>query len=220
MEDGKFYTMRYSFVSPLNKAGEARYITHFKVELTIDDEFGNPSETIGKGNIQIVLLALAKNNHFDLFRIFDVDRDIFRVASEIYDFTNQEFNSDILFFFDDMLICRDLCIIHQLELLPQYRRKGLGKKMVKDIVNRFGSACDLFVAETFPLQFENDSFLPKDDWYQKMRFDLLDKDFEKSDYLLKAFYQSVGFQYIENYTDLMFLNSVKINEKLNKIELE
>lgn len=42
----------------------------------------------------------------------------------------------------------------------------------------------------------------------------LGKDFEISFYKLKAFYQKIGFDYIEGYDDLMFLNPAIVNEKM------
>jgi GNAT superfamily N-acetyltransferase len=216
-DNDKFITMRYSFISPLDGLDEARFITKYTIELTLDDECGIPIDTIGKAEMRIISMNLIEASSFNITDVFDSDHDVFRIASVIYDFVENDFNKEILDFFEDFIICGDLCFIHHLELLPDYRRQGIGKKMIKDIVNHFSSSCDLFVAETFPMQFEKISNIEADDWYQKMRYDLLDKDFEKSDYLLKAFYQSVGFQYIENYPDLMFLNASKKNEILDEI---
>ena len=46
-----------------------------------------------------------------------------------------------------------------------------------------------------------------------MNFKKIGKDFEKSFYKLKTFYQNTGFDHIEGYDDLMFLNPATVNRK-------
>ncbi len=49
--------------------------------------------------------------------------------------------------------------------------------------------------------------------------DSLEEDYEKAFYQLKAFYQKVGFQHIDGYEELMFLNPSLKNERMNAVRL-
>ena len=53
-----------------------------------------------------------------------------------------------------------------------------------------------------------------------MKLDELEKDYEKAFYQLKAFYQNVGFDHIDGYEELMFLNPLLRNDRLNSIKFE
>lgn len=100
----------------------------------------------------------------------------------------------------------DICIIKRFEIIKNFRGKRIRNLVLQNIKRRFSTSCGLFVVHTYPIQFEH----PDSDFLlnekSKMKLDLLDKNFEKSFLKLKAFYQKIGFDHIEGYEYLMFLN--------------
>jgi GNAT superfamily N-acetyltransferase len=216
-----FFHIKYEFTSQLGEVEGNRYVTSYFGEIYKEDEYNTPPELVGKLEIKLMLLGLAINNEYDLFEIFDMDSYTLNIGESIYDFSNADVKEDIIDFYSGDFYNTDICIIKRFEILPQYRRKGLGKKVMKDIYNRFSSSCGLFVVQAFPLQFEW-SALNKNqtEWYKKMNFDGLEKDFEQAYYQLKSFYQKIGFDHINGYNEYMFLNPALKNLKLGGITLD
>jgi GNAT superfamily N-acetyltransferase len=210
-----FFYIKYEFTSPLGEIEGSRYVTSYFGEVYTEDEDDKSSELVGKFELKLMLLGLAIDNRYDLLEIFDMESYTLNIGEDIYDFENTDLKEDIIEHYKNDFFNSDICIISRLEILPNYRRKGLGKKIIKDIYNRFSSSCGLFVVQAFPLQFEWSSLSKSQtDWYKKMNFDDLEKDFEKAYYQLKAFYQKIGFDHIERYDDYMFSNPVIKNHKL------
>ena len=105
-------------------------------------------------------------------------------AFQIMDFGEyQIYNPNILF-------------INRIELLPQFRGHGIGKKAIKDICHRFSCAGELVVVKAFPLQFEQKVFNYTKQWDKQMKFQQLERDEEKATYKMYSYYQSLGFQNI------------------------
>lgn len=216
-----FFHIKYGFTSPLGEVEGNRYVTSYFAEIYKEPEGNSSPELVGKLELKLMLLGLAINDGYDLFEIFDMDSYILNIGETIYDFSDADLKEDIIEFYSHNFYNSDLCIINRLEILPQYRRKGLGKKVIKDIFNRFSSSCGLFVVHAFPLQFEWSTLDKKQtEWYKKMNFNDLEKDFEQAYYQLKSFYQKIGFDHIEGYEDYMFLNPALKNQKLGGIILE
>ena len=74
------------------------------------------------------------------------------------------------------------------------------------------------------MQFETEFIKRKLDklplWSREMNLNALGNDFEKAFYQLKSFYQKVGFDHIDGFNELMFLNPALKNIKLDRILFE
>lgn len=217
LEIEPYYQIYYSFNSSVDEVEPGlKYINDVNIELAITDEADNRLKTIGKAGLKIILLTSSERQGVDPMYIFDSDELIMDIGEQIYDFENQTINADILELIDFVLTNDDIAVLTSYELLPEYRKIGLGKALLKDIYTRFQSSCGLIVLKVFPLQYNRLILDPE--WQKQMEYDKLEKDFEMSEYKLKAFYKSVGFTYLEQYPDLMFLFTSQLNPILNKID--
>ncbi len=222
----KYYELKYRFSSQLDEMDGERYVTTYKVKIYEGEfkEYSNKKLLIGKLTVKLIHVTLALDNDYPLHYILDTDQYTLEIGQQIFDIEREEIREDIQGFYKGDILNSDICLLTRIEICESHRRQGIGKKVVKDVYNRFRGSCGLFVVQAFPLQFEsgvkkgNLGPLPK--WSKKMNFSSLENDFEKAFYQLKAFYQKIGFDHIDGYNELMFLNTSFINEKMDKILLE
>lgn len=222
--DSKYYELRYHFSSQLDDIEGNRYITTYKVKIYESNYEKDDRIQIGKLTCKLLHVGLASNVGFPLNEIIDMEEYTFRIGQVFLDLENYVLNESIQKFYDYAFTNPDICLLTRFEIQESHRRKGIGRKVVKDIYNRFNLSCGLFVVQAFPLQFDQElessesGELPE--WSKKMNYASLENDFEKAFYQLKSFYQKIGFDHIEGFNELMFLNPSFINEKMDKIRLE
>lgn len=210
--DKKFYGIDYSFSSELGDIGGSRYITSYLGDVYEDLEDGE-KKIVGKVEVLKLLLELAVSDAFDFEEIFSTENYLEGIGEQIIDFDNEEINPDIQHHYKNQLEDLNICIIKRIEILPEHRNNGLGKRIIKDIYNRFRYGTGLFIVQVFPLQFEATD---NDNWKEDMGLGLLEPDYEKAFYQLKAFYQRLGFAHIEGYNELMFLCPI-FNNAIDRI---
>lgn len=214
---------RYTFRSPIGPIEGERYIQDIAVEIIKTDEYGNNPVIIGKGNVKILLLSQAINDHYDIFEIFDTESYTMRIGEMIYDFDNYDIKEDLqrkLFGYEGM-DNPNICIFERMMILPEYRGLGIGAKFVKDRFHYFSSACGLIVMQPFPLQLESSRALGRDNEFEsKMGYDEMEHDSRKAMKSLKDYYKRIGYITVRGYKDLMFLVPDFKNDKLDAIDLE
>lgn len=200
------YAIDFSMFSLFSDDNPNEYISTYMGKIIEIDHDTDKQTIVGKVCLKILLIGEALNKGVNVYDIFDTEEYPYRIGSRIYDFEEQDYNSIIERFYNQEIFPLDLCIIQRFEIIEQYRGKGIGKIVLENIRKRFASSCGLFVAQTYPIQFElaNSDFLLNEK--NKMKLGNLDKDYEKAFYKLKAFYQNSGFHHIKGYNDLMFSN--------------
>lgn len=183
-----------------------KYISTFSgsiVQLNLDV---HQKIKIGNIRLKFLLIGEALNDEVNILELFNTGEYLYRIGSKVLNFETSDFKEDIQSFFNYEFYSFDLCIIGRFEIIEVFRGKEIGRLILKNIKRRFSISCALFVVHTYPIQFEH----PDSDFLlnekSKIKLDLLDKDFEKSFYKLKAFYQKIRFDHIKGYEDLMFLN--------------
>ncbi len=222
-EETKFYRIDYSFSSHLGSMIESSYINCIKGELVQETEDGDISKeiVIGKIQISIILVSLAINNDRSLLEVFDNTAALFDIGQDIFDFDKNQMKDEIIGHFEEFPMNSDICIIERLEIIPAYRGKNLGKKMLKDIYNRFNGSCGFFVLKAFPLQFEPRLENKVNIWDENLKLKELEKDEEKARYKLIHFYQQCGFELIPDFSEeIMFINLSFTNKLMDEIELQ
>ena len=213
---------KYEFESCIGEIEGSRYIQDIKAYIIKTDEYGNDEEIIGKGDIKLLLLEQAINDHYSVFEVFDTYEYTMRIGSMIYDFDNCEIKEDLQkkLFGDDIMLNPNICIYERMTILPAYRGLGIGTKFVKDKYNFFSSACGLIVMQPYPLQLE--AVAPSgrtDEFERNMNFEELEQDSKKAFKSLKDFYKRIGYISVKDYKDLMFLVPDMRNIKLEAINM-
>jgi len=209
------YFIDFNLFFPINDNSPSDFIsTYVGSILQINPEDENEIQ-IGKIVLKFIHIGEALNQKKNIHEIFDSEEYVVRIGNRIFDFDENDFNEDIQDYYNLTFNNLDLCIIQRIEILEEYRSKKIGEMVLKNVSLKFASSCGLFVVQTFPIQFESQKYILKESpWQKGMSLNTLDKDFEKSFYKLKAFYQNIGFNHIDGYDDLMFLNPAMINNKI------
>ena len=212
--ENKIFEVRYNSFTILDDDTCRRFIMPYFADIFEVDTVTNVEVKIGFLEMRLLLFGSAMNNGFGMESVFDMEEYTLRIGKQIANFDNEEVNDDILEFYKYDITENDICIIQSFEIIEKYRGKGIGKKIIKDLYIKFANSCGLFVVQTFPIQFEFNDGESLSEWEKQLNLKKLDKDFEKSFYKLKAFYQNLGFNHIDGYDDLMFLNPAIVNKKL------
>lgn len=101
----------------------------------------------------------------------------------------------------------DILILHQLEILPEYRGKRLGLWLTGEIIQSYTKPSDMAILQATPRTFFED-----DEWHRQMRYDLFGyratpviaetQKLINAEKLIKH-WQQLGFRRIDPYSDFM-----------------
>ena len=214
--------LKYRFDSGTGCIEHGRFINEYEIDIWghgENDDGIEKSQLIGKGKISLFLVGLAQNEDFSLYQLFDSSQNGLDLGNLIFDWETEDMNED----FEDIIseaLNYNILYIDRIELLPQFRGLGLGKKIMKDIIFRFDNSCGLIALKAFPLQLEGSSVLGRDEkWSKKMKYDDLIQDEKIAKKQLYKFYKSLGFtQYFK--TEYFYINPALTNKKLDKVNLD
>ncbi|MGM9512403.1 GNAT family N-acetyltransferase [Larkinella sp. GY13] len=214
--------LEYGFQYETGITESLRYINEYAIRIYLDQYFpgesGDRVESveIGRASVSLFLVELGHNNDQSTFDIFDHSVEYINLFEELYD-EDEEFIEAIK---NGREIDQfNVLYIRNLALLPQWRGRGIGKKILKDIIWRFTGCFGLGVLKSFQLQFEWGILEQTDLWTQQLLLANLSKNQRSSQKKLNAFYQSVGFRELPN-SDWHYLNMIHVNRKLDQISLE
>jgi hypothetical protein len=89
----------------------------------------------------------------------------------------------------------DILFIESLELLPKFRKHGLGLAALQSIIDTFGSGCSIVVIEPHPIDY-NEALKrrPGDALTVAMEPDKLPTDVKKGTKMLRAHWSKLGFK--------------------------
>lgn len=201
LSDDFFIQITYSFTSfPQSAAlGEdpSDFVTEVLLEIKKPDERGNKPLKIGQGYLSLIHFNMAMDQGYPLNFVMDASGSILNMSEELFDMdSDTDYLEKISEYYDGVIPLNfDVCFLERLELLPAYRGKGLGRFVIKDILERFYGSCGLFVAHAFPLQHEEGQ--PRNgeegEWNESMQYHLMEEDVEQARYQLYHFYQKLGF---------------------------
>ena len=225
--DNQWFTAKYKVKSSLEAVENDRYCQIIKGSLYVRDEStDNINYLIGKLTGKKILLDEANENGWNAYSIFDVSGDTFEIGKIIYDLEDPhnsypEYNKNIEQEFHN-LIESNVLILSKIEILPEYRGEGLGKKWIKDFYNNFNSGCGLIIADITPKQFYLFDVSAKGSlWRNKMKYSEMDQDEEKSRYKLLNYFLGIGFKHFPKISkELVYLSPPDKNKKFQKIKLE
>ena len=198
------FTIKYSFTDILREdpLGDDPndFVNNIEFEVYLTDIHGKLSEVIAKGEISQILFGLAIDYGYPLYEVMDASESILDMSGVLFEFEEgKDFWDKIEDYFADAIPENyNICYLEYLEILPNYRGKGIGNKIIKSMIQRFYDSCGLWVAKGFPIQhsgnLEKKAFSDLDEWDQKMDYNSFEKDLEKSQYKLFHYLQQLGFQ--------------------------
>ena len=218
--DAKNIYLEYTFASSLGIIGTDRYVNAYKVAIYSEDHLHDPIKRtlIGKAELSLVLLTLMMNHRIAYYSVFENTQFLNELGATVFDYERNDFRESLLS--ETGADSNNLLVIDRLELLPNWRKKSIGKKVIKDIIWRFSGCFGLVMLKAFPLQQEYQyADDQKSPWEKEMQMTDFSQDEEFSNYKVFAYYQSLGFEQFEN-TDYFYINSAYLNDKFEAIELE
>lgn len=198
------FIIKYSFTNYLKDcpAGEdpTDFVNEIDFEVYLTDESGHLEEQVGKGKISQILFSLAMDCGFPLIDVMDATYSINQMSGVLFEWDeDKDFWDKIEIYFDfNPLENYDIFFLETLEVIAKYRGKGLGEKILNNLIERFYSSCGLWVLKAFPMQHDISIKSNKEencnDWNTKMEYSLMESDFEKAQYQLFNYYKKRGFQ--------------------------
>jgi GNAT superfamily N-acetyltransferase len=220
-DEVEYLEIKYKFISSTGEIEHCRFINEYNIDIggygESSDDIEN-SQLIGKGKVSLFFFVLAQNEGFSLYKLFDSSQNGLDLGNLLFDWETEDIEED----FKDLIFETGNCnilYVDRVELLPQFRSLGFGKKIMKDILFRFYNSCGLITLKAFPLQLEGSNVLGNDEeWTQKMKYKDLVQDEKVAKKQLYKFYKSLGFmQYLK--TEYFYMNPTLINQHLDKINL-
>ncbi|WP_281297018.1 hypothetical protein [Flavobacterium limnophilum] len=198
------FIIKYSFSNFLKDCpvGEdpTEFVNEIDFEVYLTDETGHLQEQVGKGKISQILFSLAMDCGFPLSDVMDATHSICQMSGILFEWDqDKDFWDKIDIYFEyQPLENYDVFFLETLEIIAKYRGKGLGEKIINNLIERFYSSCGLWVLKAFPMQHDiaikNEKEENWSDWNRKMEYPKMELDFEKSQYQLFNYYKKRGFQ--------------------------
>ena len=198
------FIIKYSFSSFLNECSVGEdpmdFVNEIDFEVYLTNESGHLIEQIGKGKISQILFSLAMDSGFPLIDVMDATHSIYQMSGVLFEWDEEkDFWDKIDAYFEfEPPMSYDICFLETLEVIEKYRGKGLGEKIINNLIERFYSSCGLWVLKAFPLQHGNsiksENEVAQINWNKKMAYQNMESDFEKSQYQLFNYYIKRGFK--------------------------
>jgi len=157
MEEQNF-TIKYSFSDLLRKEplgdDPNDFVNKIEFEVYVTDIYRKLSEIIAKGEISQILFGLAMDYNYPLFDVMDASESILDMSGVLFEFEEDKNFWDKIdaYFVDTTPINYTICYLEYLEIVPTYRGKGIGKRIIKSMMERFYDSCGLWVVKGFPIQ--------------------------------------------------------------------
>ena len=157
------------------------------------DEFER-REFIGKFRFYYVDVERAMNEREPIYHVFDDhSAEVEEYYEPIFGSEGYDFNENLLEVVNHEVSGYNLLILDRLEILPQYRRKMLGLKILHHMIDRFSTGASIAAMKPFPLQFEPIKDEARKKWNDKMRLDQFPTDEDIAIEKLYAYYRKLGF---------------------------
>ncbi len=212
------YTIKYQLVSKLGEETTNRFVNHYRGDIFVDT--ASTELPIGRVHFCLLLTNQVREKDFELEKVLISSDEIQDFSNTFIDMEITEFNDSFNDLLSDPMLLENVCLITKLELLPGFRGKKIGAKVIKDLHSRFSYGINLFIMKSVPFQItmiKNRSKGKVDDkFYESMNFEDTAFDEETAQLKINAFFQRLGFRLFKN--NYFFLDNRYAQEKVNAVE--
>jgi GNAT superfamily N-acetyltransferase len=167
------------------------YTDHVEGEVFLDPDESVNKTCIARVSAYVVRVTRATNDEADIFDVFDA------VSQELRDIGDACMDFDVAGG-DDCIKggltearCSDTLFIASMEILPRFRKHGVGHFILQSVIETFGGTCGIVVIEPHPLIFRDSE---KDDFTRAMKVEKLPRDKRKGAAALRKHWAKLGFQ--------------------------
>jgi predicted acetyltransferase len=112
----------------------------------------------------------------------------------------------------------NIVILLDISISASFRNKGIGKEALKRFLEQMKDKCGyVIITKNEPAQFNKYKKLGCPSTIKSMKYDSLEKDYEKAQYQLNAFWQRCGFKQFKNYDNVFICNVDKAVPDYNEV---
>lgn len=163
-----------------------------------DDE-----ELAGKCEIIYVDLGRARNYHIPAIDVFDESAKLLEYYSALFNPRTNWFKDDLII--DKLPIAGNVLILDILTLLPQYRGFGVGRLILRRLIQRYSTGVGVVAVKPFPLQYDKSFQAIYPDWTRSLAFEKLSGTFEEAQAKRQSSNAALGFRPVSDSHPYMFL---------------
>lgn len=149
---------------------------------------------VGKFRIYYVDVGRAVDEGMPVFDVFDSYSHTVGYYDAIFGAKSPDFSDRLMKLLNYDVVGSNVLILDRLEVLPQYRRRGVGLRIMRNMMKRFGGGAAVVAIKPFPLQFEVE---PSNEDERKWRTELglgqLPKNEPVATKKLRDYYGRLGF---------------------------
>jgi GNAT superfamily N-acetyltransferase len=188
--------IEFGMTIPMDLDEVDQFIVHYWGQILDSanpEDAGEESADIIVGRIEAsrVYVALAVEHDENVADVFDSHSD------EMLDFFEALFEADT----DDLkegiseqTSGPDVLLVESIEILPQYRGKGLGLKALRRTMEFLGGGCAATAIKALPVRYYASS---EDDWGKRMQPDRFEPDRDQAAAKLRDYWAQLGFGLVE-----------------------
>ena len=162
----------------------------------IDDN--DDREFVGKFRVYYVDVERAISEGEPIFEVLDAHSShVAEYFEPIFGSEAPDFSNHLLELLDHGIFGSNLLILDRLEMLPQYRGRGLGLSVLRHMISRFSSGAALVAMKPFPLQFEVvRAHEDENKWRDRMNLAQLPTNADVATEKLRQYYSKLGFLHL------------------------
>lgn len=195
MSDDRFIILSWSTESPIFEPAEPDELLYEASGNIHALDVNERRSLVGKFRTYYVDAERAINGHVSIFDVFDTYSHTVGYFEALFGRNFPEFSNRVTKLFDFDVFGNNVLILDRIELLPKYRGKGLGLKIMRHMMRRFGAGAGIVAIKPFPLQFEHE-VSGEDKWRAKLRLAELPKNERLATKQLSGYYSKLGFRRI------------------------
>lgn len=198
-----------SLVEEYGEPGGAIYPSHGDI-FSIDDDDGRTR--VGRFCVQYVDVGRAMNEYEPIFDVLDCySSSTVEYYEPIFGSNAPNFSDAVEDISEGAIDGCNLLILDRLEILPQFRGRHLGLRVLRHIMVRFAPGAGIIALKAFPLQLEHEP-LDEDEiaWRKLLAFDSFTQDPKLSKAKLQCYYEKVGFKTLPKSSFMIFATGWEI----------
>jgi GNAT superfamily N-acetyltransferase len=158
------------------------------------DDSGEVVERIQVGRIKAIQYWLESviTGRTSVWDLLDADsQEACEIYEEVFDPELDEFKLKVSERVKDTFLMRNMLYIHSVEILPEFRGKGIGLQAMRKFLKAHHIADGLTVTCPAPMNPQVREW--EDDWSQKMQYDQFQCSYEQAHAKLAKHWKQVGF---------------------------
>jgi hypothetical protein len=193
-EDDSLIELSWDSVSLLDDSEPDKWVYSYCGDI-LNIEEDDSRTKIGKFSAQYIDVGGAMNEGEPIFEILDCH------SSSLAEYFEPIFGDNAPNFSDTVeQITKgnadgcNLLIIDRVEIIAEYRGKGIGLRILSHMMVRFSMGAGIVALKAFPLQFELEQTNEDQTWHKLLSLESFENNVEVSTTKLKDYYSRLGFK--------------------------